>query len=239
MKLSISYFSNIPISFKKSDNLSNRRVLGSMLFFLPFIGLILGSITLFSLFLLSKLEDYSGVISAIIYMMMYGFIHTEAVMDIIDALYAKHSGKDTYSVIKEPSVGAMGVLYGIGFLLIKVVLISSLLNHGFLKEFIVVLIISRLSLLVLIESLDFKSQFVNMLKKSLNWRYFLSSSLLSLLIGSILIPYFVIIMFLGFILSFGISIYIGRGLGFINGDVLGATLEGVEILLFLTLVLLI
>jgi cobalamin synthase len=36
-------------------------------------------------------------------------------------------------------------------------------------------------------------------------------------------------------MAFAIFIYIARKLGFINGDVLGATLEGVEIVLFLVI----
>ncbi len=32
-------------------------------------------------------------------------------IDVVDAIYAKLGGKDSYKVIKEPTVGAMGVLY--------------------------------------------------------------------------------------------------------------------------------
>jgi adenosylcobinamide-GDP ribazoletransferase len=233
VKLSISYFSNLPVSFKRSDDLSKREVLASMLFFLPFIGLVLGSITIFIFLLISKLGYLAGVISAIIYMMLYGFIHTEAIIDTVDAIYAKHNGKDAYKVIKESTVGAMGVLYGVGFLIIKVASIAYLFINGLFEEFIAILIISRLSLLILIDTLDFKSSFVTLLKESLGWKSLISSFLVTILIGSILIPYFIIIMIVGFILAFIISIYLGKKLNFINGDVLGATLEGIEILLFL------
>ncbi len=239
VKFSLSYFSNFPISFKENDNLSTKRVLGSMLFCLPFVGLILGIATVLIFLILSKLGWYGATISAVIYMMLYGFIHTEAIMDTVDAIYAKHSGKDAYKIIKESTVGAMGVLYSVGFIIIKLAGIVYLFNHNLLKEFIAILLISRLSLLILIDTLDFKSLFVTKLKESLNWKYLIFSFLLTLLMGSILTLYFIIIMLFGIVVSFIISIYIGRRLGFINGDVLGITLELVEIILLLVVALLI
>jgi adenosylcobinamide-GDP ribazoletransferase len=238
-KFSLSYFSNFPISFREDDNLSTKRVLASMLFSLPLVGLFLGLATVLIFLLLSKLNIYGAVISAVFYMMLYGFIHTEAIIDVADAVYAKHSGKDAYQIIKESTVGAMGVLYGVGFLIIKLSAILYLFTHNLLEEFIAVLLISRFSLTALIYKLDFKSSFINLLKESLNIKYLISSLFLTLLIGSILIPYFIAILLFGLLLSYLISIYLGKKLGFINGDILGATLEGVEILLFLLLALLI
>lgn len=238
VKFSLSYFSNFPINFKSTDDLSTKRVLGAMLFFLPMVGFLLGVATVTIYLLLSKLDWYSAIISAVIYMMLYGFIHTEAIMDTVDGIYAKHSGKDAYKIIKEATVGAMGVLYAVGFMIIKIAGIVYLFNHNLLKEFIAILIVSRLSLLILIDTLDFKSSFVTLLKESLSWQYLILSFILSILIGSILTPYFIIFMLFGFILALFISIYIGKKLGFINGDVLGTTLEIVEILLFLVVALL-
>ena len=235
VKFSLSYFSAIPISFKSSDNLSNPKVLGAMLFFLPFVGLILGSITVTLSIFLSHLGWYGNIISAVIYMMLYGFIHTEAIVDVADAIYAKRCGKDAYKIIKESTVGAIGVLYGISYTIIKIAGVVYLFNYHIYLEFIAVLIISRLSLVVLIDSLDFKSSFVTQLKEALKWQYLIGAFVLSLLIGSILTPFFIIIMVFGFAFAFSIAIYLSKRVGFVNGDILGATLEGVEILLFLVI----
>jgi len=235
VKFSLSYFSAIPISFKSRDNLSSPKVLGAMLFFLPFVGLILGSLTVTLSIFLSNLGWYGDIVSAIVYMMLYGFIHTEAIMDVADAIYAKRCGKDAYQIIKESTVGAMGVLYGVGYTIMKLASVVYLFNHHLYLEFIAVLIISRLSLVVLIDSLDFKSSFVTQLKEALKWQYLIGTFLLSLLIGSILTPFFIIIMVFGFAFAFSIAIYLSKRVGFVNGDILGATLEGVEILLFLVI----
>lgn len=233
LKFSFSYFSILPINFKKSDDLSKKEILASMLLFLPLVGFILGLGTVVLFSFLAHLEWYGAIISAVVYMMLYGFIHTEAVIDVADAIYASHSGKDAYAVIKEPTVGAMGVLYAIGFVLLKVAGVVYLLSHNFLMEFIAVLIVSRLSLLFLFRVHDFRSSFATQLKKSLSNGYFISSFVIFSILGSMLISYFLILLLQGLVFSLLISLFIKSKIGFVNGDVLGATHESVEILLFL------
>jgi len=231
-KFAFSYFSVLPIKFKKSDNLATKRVLASMLFFLPFVGLILGLTTVILFESISHLGGYASIISSVLYMMLYGFIHTEAVIDVVDALYASHSGKDAYAIIKEPTVGAMGVLYAIGFMLLKVAGSVYLFNHLKLMEFVAVLVVSRLSLLMLFKIHTFKSSFATHLKESLSFKYLLSSFTLFIIIGSLLTTQFILLLFMALLLSYLISLWIQAQINFINGDVLGTVLESVEILLF-------
>ena len=233
IKFSLSYFSILPISFNKTDDLSRKEVLAFMLFFLPFVGLVLatGTIVLFSF--LSSLSWFGALISATFYMMLYGFLHTEAIMDVADAIYAKHSGKDAYEIIKEPTVGAMGVLYGTALMLLKIVGIAYLLMQGYLMEFVAIAIISRLSLLLLFEVHEFHSSFATTLKKALTKPYLFSSFAIFSTIGYLLVSNFMLLLLIGLLLALLISFVIKSKIGFVNGDVLGATLEGVEILLLI------
>ncbi len=143
LKFVFSYFTILPISFKEKDDLSAKNVLNSMLYFLPFMGFVLGVIVIFLYGFLENLEWFGALICAVVYMILYGFIHTEAILDVVDAIYAKHGGKDAYDVIKEPSVGAMGVLYALAFVILKLGAIVFLLLNNLFLEFISVLIISR------------------------------------------------------------------------------------------------
>ena len=237
IKFSFSYFSILPMSFKESDDLSKKEILNVMLLFLPVVGLVLGIGTVFLFSILSHLGWYGAIVSAIFYMLLYGFLHTEAVIDVFDAIYASHSGKDPYTIIKEPTVGAVGVLYGVSFLLLKVAGIVLLFTHNILAEFIAIVIISRLSVLTLLILHEFKSSFLTQLKEALDHWSLMIIFVLFMIMGSFLTPYFIILLFIGIIFGFFISIFFTKKLKFINGDVLGVTLESVEILLLLVVAL--
>ncbi|RUM73426.1 MAG: hypothetical protein DSZ11_05850, partial [Sulfurovum sp.] len=92
IKFSFSYFSILPLKFKSTDNLSSPAILNVMLLSLPLVGLVLGYLTVSLVLLLSKLGWYGAIFSAIFYMISYGFLHTEAVIDVFDAMYASHGG---------------------------------------------------------------------------------------------------------------------------------------------------
>ena len=233
IKFSFSYFSILPIKFKSTDNLSNPHILNVMLLSLPLVGWVLGLLTIFLFILLSKLGWYGAIFSAIFYMISYGFLHTEAIIDVFDAIYASHGGKDTYEIIKEPTVGAVGVLYGVVFVVLKVAGVVMLLTHNLLLEFVAILVISRLSLLSLIVLHEFKSSFLTQLKESLDSWFLALLFIVISIIGSLFLKSFLIWLIIAIILGFSISIFFVSKLKFANGDVLGATLESVEILMFL------
>ncbi len=229
LKFAFSYFSILPVGFKKEDDLSQKSVLASMLFFLPLVGLVLGGVAI-------MIGSFAGwiwaLVAAVLYMVLYGFIHTEAICDVADAIYAKHAGKDAYAVIKEPTIGAMGLFYGMAFFLLKVGAIVALFLEGKFVEFLSIVLISRLSLLVLIKVLSFKSSFINSLKESFDSPTLFASLFVFSLVGlGLLGSEFLFYLIFGTILSYIIARLLGAKLGFINGDVLGVTLESVEIVL--------
>jgi len=239
LKFVFSYFTILPINFKKEDDLSAKNVLNSMLYFLPFMGFVLGVLVVFLYGFFEKLDWLGALLCAVVYMILYGFIHTEAILDIVDAIYAKHSGKDAYVVIKEPSVGAMGVLYAVSFVILKLGAIVFLFLNNLFLEFISVLIISRFMLIFLIRVFEFKSTFVNLLKESLSFNGLLFSFIFTVLIILILSGFkSLFLLVLGFIFSFLIFKFIKKSLGFLNGDALGMTLELTEILLFIGITIL-
>jgi len=238
IKFSLSYFTILPITFKQTDDLRAPKVLSSMLFFFPFVGVILVSVTLlFYTFLFAKLGIYGAVISSIFYMILYGFIHTEAILDVVDAIYASHGGKNPYEVIKEPHIGAMGMLWGVGFLVIKVSLITYLLTNHLYFEFLVVAMISRFTLLPLIYFMEFQSSFVQKLKDSLSLKVILINLILVTLLGYYFINIsFFLILVCGILSSLLMMRFLKKKLGFLNGDTLGTSLEISEILIIFMVV---
>lgn len=238
VKFALSYFTVLPVRFKSDDDLSHPKVLAAMLYTLPLVGLILGGLTVGLFCSLESLHWLGAIIAAAVYMALYGFVHTEAVIDVADAVYAAHSGKDPYAVIKEPTVGAMGVLYGVSFLLLKIASLSFLLIHHLFLPFVAIAMTSRIALLILIKHHDFRSSFVTQLHNSLHLRPMM------LLIGvygaagfyTLSWPFFSLF-FIGIGTSILLCAFAKKSLGFINGDVLGMALEGVELILILAVLL--
>jgi len=234
LKLMFSYFTILPMPFKKSDDLSSPKTLASMLFFLPLAGLVLGAVILALFSLLHPLEWLAAPLCALGYMMLYGFLHTEAIMDVADAMYASHSGKDAYAVIKEPHVGAMGVLWGVSLLLTKVALLSFLLLSGGTALAVSIFMVSRLGLQFLFILQTFRSHFLTQLKTHFKPTHYMLSLALFGSVGLVLLGWhFVWLLLFGLVLSFTITQFLKKKLGFVNGDVLGTTLEVTEILLML------
>ena len=231
----LAYFTLLPVRFKTSDVLSHPKVMGAMLFWLPLAGLVSAGGSVLVYLLLGKLGWLAAVIAALVYPMLYGFLHTEAVADVADALYAAHSGKDAYSVIKDPTVGAMGVLWTVAVVLLKTVLIVSLLMHGMWALFVAAAVSSRMGLEMLFFTQTFHSSFIRTLQRGFNGKLFGSSIILFLLVGlAVAGENFFLIVALAMGISYLVATRIGKALGFLNGDVLGTTLEATEILLMLT-----
>jgi adenosylcobinamide-GDP ribazoletransferase len=197
-------------------------------------GLVLGILSLLLYRILFPLEWVAGVVAAVAYMMLYGFLHTEAIMDVADALYAKHAGKDAFAVIKESTVGAMGVLWAVALMLLKVSAIVFLLSYEAYGLFLSALIISRLGLLLLFFTQTFRSSFITTMQQGFEKSYFAGSLLLFGTIGTLLSGWhFFMLLLIGLGVAYFIATTLAKKLGFMNGDVLGSTLESTEIILML------
>ncbi len=224
----------LPVRFKQEDDLGHTSVLGAMLFWLPLAGLVSAGGSVLVYLLLAKLGWLGAVVAALVYPMLYGFLHTEAVADVADALYAAHSGKDAYSIIKDPTIGAMGILWTVAAVLLKTSLIVYLLMHGMWALFVAAAISSRMGLEMLFFTQTFRSSFILTLQRGFDSKLFGGSMVLFLLVGlAVTGARFFLIAALAMGISYLVATRIGKKLGFLNGDVLGTTLEATEIVLML------
>lgn len=224
----------LPVRFKQEDDLGHTSVLGAMLFWLPLAGLVSAGGSVLVYLLLAKLGWLGAVVAALVYPMLYGFLHTEAVADVADALYAAHSGKDAYSIIKDPTIGAMGVLWTVAAVLLKTALIVYLLMHGMWALFVAAAISSRMGLEMLFFTQTFRSSFILTLQRGFDSKLFGGSMVLFLLAGlAVAGKEFLLVAALAMGISYLVATRIGKKLGFLNGDVLGTTLEATEIVLML------
>ena len=232
LKFSFSYFSILPIRISKTDDLSRRKVVAYMLYFFPLVGLSIASLSVALSELLSSLNWLGILISSLVYVALYGFLHNEAVVDVVDGICAKHSGKDAYAVVQEPTVGALGVFWGVSFFILKLAFIAYAFELKLFWEFICIATVSRFSLIIMIKIIRVKSSFLNTLQDSLEIKY--------IIFLGVLISVFVKIwiLFIGILFTYMCVRIIKSKLGFVNGDVMGMTLEIVEIALLFILVFL-
>ena len=218
LRFAFSYFSILPVKIKDGEDLSKKEVLNWTIFSFPLVGLIISLLAVAPAYFFHQ-KEFFIVLSAFLYLFLSGFIHLEAVIDVVDAIYARHSGKDAYKVIKEPTVGAIGVLWGVSFLILKVVGISFLLYHDRYFEFIMIAVFSRVLVLFLLYFCEFKSSFGSSLKSSLKvW---------VLVFYGVLFVFYLPFLIVGFIM---IKVLKSK-LGFLNGDTLGFVLESMELVM--------
>jgi len=230
--LSLSYFSIIPVFVK--DMQINNQTYKYTLILLPLVGAILASIVIGLNLLLSEFfyPLYSSFVVAIVYLALYGFIHTEAIIDVVDGWFASYSGKDAYKIMKESTIGAIGALYGFAFVLLKVGIITYVLYEKQYALFFIVCIFSRLNLIYLLGYFKFsKDSFLSLA--------FANSGIFKLKIFALIYVIFaffigsnVLVLFVLSLASFYIILKIlNNKFGFVNGDCLGFTLEHTELIL--------
>ena len=210
---SISYFSSLPIRLDYFE--ANKKFYQGVLIGLPLVGIILASIIIFIYNILPFYSLYSGLLSAIIYVGLTGFLHFEAVADTIDGWYASFSKKDIYAVMHEPQIGSIGVLGVVSFFLLE---ISALVYNLYLEQFSVIFLALILSRLSVYFALNFeyhnKSHFIIGLKNSISINKILN------------IVFYPLKISVNFILN-----TLKNRLGFLNGDTLGFLIVTIEIII--------
>lgn len=228
----ISYFTVIPVFVKEMT--IDKNTFKYSLFFLPLIGLILAltSILIF-MFLSSYFHPlYAGLVSSVIYLTLYGYLHTEAITDVVDAWFAAYSGKDAYKIMKESTIGAIGAIATFCFVILKVAILTYLFYEEKYAIIIISLMFSRLTLTYILPFFEFN-------KDSFMSQAFQASGVNKIKLLVLVYVVFALILhakaMMLFILAL-ISLYVclkilNKRFGFVNGDCLGCSIEITELLL--------
>jgi len=227
-----SYFSTIPVLVKELE--INNTTYKYTLAFLPLVGTVLASLVIFLNLGLNELFNplYASFISAVVYLFLYGFLHLEAVCDVVDAWFASHGGKDAYSIMKEPTIGAIGAMYTFGLVLLKVGAITYLLYEGQYVLFLLVCMFSRLNFIYLLGYFKFsKDSFLSLAFQDAGVGKVKIFCILYILFALFISSYALILLACSLLAFFLILRRLNKQFGFVNGDCLGFTLEHVELVL--------
>lgn len=229
----LSYFSIIPVFVKdmKIDNKTFR----DTLFLLPLVGAILASLVICVNVVLNSYFNplYAAFVASIIYLFLYGFIHTEAIIDVVDGWFASYSGKDAYAIMKESTIGAIGALYAFCFVLLKVGIITYILYEEQYLIFLFVCVFSRLNLIYLLGYFKFsKDSFLSLAFSEEGMFRLKIFALIYFIIALFFLKNSFVLFFISLVSFYIILKILNKKFGFVNGDCLGFTLEHTELVLF-------
>jgi adenosylcobinamide-GDP ribazoletransferase len=228
----LSYFSIIPVFVKNME--INNNTYKYTLILLPLVGAILALLVIGINLGLNEVFNplYASFVSAVIYLALYGFLHTEAIIDVVDAWFASYSGKDAYKIMKESTIGAVGALYAVCFVLLKVAIITYVLYEKEYLLFLIVCVFSRLNLIYLLGYFKFSKDSFLSLAFASGGVFELKIIALIYVVLAFIFGTNALILFVISLLSFYFILKIlNNKFGFVNGDCLGFTLEHTELIL--------
>lgn len=246
--LAWQFFSAVPIK-KQLD--MNAKSVTWMYGFLPIVGLLMGSIISSGVFILSRYSEISDLLLAILIVIgmivLTGGLHLDGWIDMSDAFFSYGEKEKRLEILDDPRTGAFGVISVFCLLVLKIGVIYEMLLFGQLA------IVQFLIFIPFIARMGMLLYFVTMqpAKEKGLAAYFkgiVIQNKLAVLIGVQSILAFVFWFYVGVfslfilvvIMLIAVSIYRNwskKHFGGVTGDLLGALGEGLEVVLWLTILL--
>lgn len=125
---------------------------GYAVMFYPFIGLLLGIVLVTLFYTLDGLvnENYLYVLIFVLWVAMTGALHLDGVADSFDALFVPKMKREV--VLKDPHIGAMGIIFTLLFILLK---LAAFMQMQVLYLLPMILMLSRLNATIAIYCFDY------------------------------------------------------------------------------------
>lgn len=246
--LAWQFFSAVPIK-KQLD--MNAKSVTWMYGFLPIVGLLIGAIISSGVLILSRYSEISELLLSILIVIglivLTGGLHLDGWIDMSDAFFSYGEKEKRLEILDDPRTGAFGVISVFCLLVLKIGVIYEMLLHGQLA------IVPFLIFIPFIARMGMLLYFVTMqpAKEKGLAAYFkgiVIQNNLAVLIGVQSILAFVCWLYIGVfslfilvvVMLFAVFIYriwSKKHFGGVTGDLLGALGEGLEVILWLTILL--
>lgn len=229
--IALQFLTKIPVSLPHIPTPQQNAY--SVLYY-PMIGLMIGAVLWVLALYLPAIAIVKGAIITTVWVWITGGLHLDGLSDTVDGFVGGYGDKErTLAIMKDPHIGAMGVMAIVLAILLKFALVVGILQaNGNLLALLFVPILGRLSLLYLLLSTPYIRQ--NGLGSALST--YLPKQLTAMILILSLLSIFIlpIKLAIGLILVFGLTVFYLRywfkkRIGGITGDTLGAGVEMVEI----------
>lgn len=249
--INLQFFTSIPI--KKEFNITQKQIKYILQTF-PILGLIQGVMYAGLLYLLHSYTPLSDLMQALLLwlflIILSGGIHLDGWIDSSDAYFSFKDPVQRLEVMKDPRVGAFGVLSVVVFLFTRFIILYELIRFASPMTYLFIIIIPFLGKMLLgiflqTQPLARKEGMAHFFQQGKSKNYWFLYTSYILIIGGVLalldieiISVFLILIVVFFIFTILIAGSIRRNFTGITGDTLGASSEGMELLLWMTLLLL-
>lgn len=219
---------------------------------LPIVGALIGVVAACVYYCLQNYTDTTSLLTAfllvVVFISLTGGLHLDGFVDMSDAYFSYRSIEKRQEILEDPRVGAFGAMALVFLVLAKILFFNELLTRGSLDIywFIFIPFLSRLGMsLYLIQTPTSKEKGLGAFFKShLHLRAFLTIVIIVLLIGLALIIWFSANWVIPLVLV-GITVIATRCYRYwtiknfngSSGDLYGAFIEGMELVLWISLLL--
>ncbi|MGB6407281.1 MAG: adenosylcobinamide-GDP ribazoletransferase [Planococcus donghaensis] len=242
--LALQFFSVIPV---KKQLPMEKEYITTMYAMLPLLGLLFGSVLASTVWLLRDATDISslllGFIVVLIGMVLTGGLHMDGLADTGDAYFSYQDRAKRLAIMGDPRIGAFGTMVLVMAIVGKIILVAEIINEISFLCILLIPVFSRIGLLALFSTTKpaksdgvaaFFQQRTNHKKLRLLAiiATIVSSALLIASMGNVNALLIVVIVVL---VSGLYRIWCLRNFGGVTGDLLGAYVEGVEILVWMSL----
>jgi len=115
--VAVSFLTRIPVSVEAATE----REIGRSALWFPIVGMLVGGILLGSYLVFHLIFPalVAKVLVLVVLILISGAFHLDGLADTIDALYGGKDREDALRIMKDPHVGAMGVIAIVAVLLLK------------------------------------------------------------------------------------------------------------------------
>ena len=230
--LALQFLTIIPIKIKHVDE---GRISKSVVYF-PLVGLLLGLIlTGFNNFLLFlNLEQFFiNIILVVLLIVFTGGVHLDGLADTFDAFLSRKNKEEMLRIMRDSSIGVMGVLSLISIILLKIAFLSSISVSLKISALLLMCILSRWALVLSMFLFPYARQEgkAKILIQGTTLKVFsFSTAIVLLCVITIWKFQGLLVMLIATALAYTIGRFINNRIGGITGDTLGATNELVEII---------
>lgn len=234
--IALQFLTIIPVTY---SFIASDKQLGDSALFYPVIGLIIGSILVFSALWLSGLSlSIQAAIILILWVLLTGGLHLDGLADCADAWVGGLGSKQrSLDIMKDPAAGPIAVVVLVLLLLLKWSTISVVIEQNSIEVLLLTPVLGRVAILILMLTADYIRE--DGLGKTIVLNLPVPAVKGLVLFCMLLSAYYLSVLPITFMLAMLFALYYQskKRLGGVTGDVYGASVELVEIAILLGFVI--